>query len=44
VWEQLQRCLEKYGVHPKIIEITMKKLKAKYGETPTEAQTKLMVG
>lgn len=44
VWELLQRSLEKYGIHPKIVEITMKKLKAKYGETPNEAAARVMLG
>jgi len=41
VWETLERCIDKYGVHKKIVEITMKKLKAKYGETPSENQIRL---
>jgi len=44
VWELLQRSLEKYGVHPKIVEITMKKLKAKHGENPTDTEARLMLG
>jgi len=43
VWENLQHALEKYSVDKKCIELTMKKLKNKYGEKPTETEVRMML-
>jgi hypothetical protein len=43
VWENLLHALEKYSVDKKCIELTMKKLKTKYGEKPTEAEIRVML-